>query len=153
MAKNVKVILRKEVRNLGMPGDTVEVKAGYARNFLIPQGEAFAWSEKAGKQIEQMQRARRAQALANREDAVAAKAAIEGKVVEISAKVSESGKLFGGVSAEKIAQALAASVVEAGSVEARSITVENNKTTGEYPVTVKLHPEISANFTVKVVAE
>lgn len=95
MAKNVKVILRKEVRNLGMPGDTVEVKAGYARNFLIPQGEAFAWSEKAGKQIEQMQRARRAQALANREDAVAAKAAIEGKVVEISAKVSESGKLFG----------------------------------------------------------
>ena len=84
---------------------------------------------------------------------VAAKAAIEGKVVEISAKVSESGKLFGGVSAEKIAQALAASVVEAGSVEARSITVENIKTTGEYPVTVKLHPEISANFTVKVVAE
>ncbi|BAR07228.1 50S ribosomal protein L9 [Scardovia inopinata] len=153
MAKNVKVILRKEVSTLGQPGDTVEVKAGYARNFLIPQGEAMLWTERAGRQIEQMQRARRAQALKTREDAVAAKTAIEGTTVEIAARVSESGKLFGGISAESVAKALAAQVAEAGSVEARNITVEAIKTTGTYPVTVKLHPEISAQFTVKVVAE
>lgn len=149
MAKNVKVILRKEVRNLGMPGDTVEVKAGYARNFLIPQGEAFAWSEKAGKQIEQMQRARRAQALANREDAVAAKAAIEGTTVEIAAKVSESGKLFGSVTAEQIALALS----DKAAVNPKAIEVEPIKTTGDFPAKAALHPEITASFFVKVVAE
>ncbi|MBF1678012.1 MAG: 50S ribosomal protein L9 [Scardovia wiggsiae] len=153
MGKNVKVILREDVSELGQPGDTVEVKAGYARNFLIPQGAAFMWSEKAGKQIEQMQRARRAKALQTREDAVAAKAVIEGTVVEIAAKVSESGKLFGGISTDKVAQALSAAVAEAGSVDPKGITVESIKATGEYPASVKLHPEISAQFTVRVTEE
>ncbi len=151
MGKNVKVILREDVSELGQPGDTVEVKAGYARNFLIPQGAAFMWSEKAGKQIEQMQRARRAKALQTREDAVAAKAAVEGTVVEIAAKVSESGKLFGSISTDKVAQALSAAVAEAGSVDPK--TVESIKATGEYPASVKLHPEISAQFTVRVTEE
>ncbi|MBF1667316.1 MAG: 50S ribosomal protein L9 [Scardovia wiggsiae] len=153
MGKNVKVILREDVSELGQPGDTVEVKAGYARNFLIPQGTAFMWSEKAGKQIEQMQRARRAKALQTREDAVAAKAAVEGTVVEIAAKVSESGKLFGSISTDKVAQALSAAVAEAGSVDPKNITVESIKATGEYPASVKLHPEISAQFTVRVTEE
>ena len=153
MGKNVKVILREDVSELGQPGDTVEVKAGYARNFLIPQGAAFMWSEKAGKQIEQMQRARRAKALQTREDAVAAKAAVEGTVVEIAAKVSESDKLFGSISTDKVAQALSAAVAEAGSVDPKNITVESIKATGEYPASVKLHPEISAQFTVRVTEE
>ena len=153
MGKNVKVILREDVSELGQPGDTVEVKAGYARNFLIPQGAAFMWSEKAGTQIEQMPRARRAKALQTREDAVAAKAAVEGTVVEIAAKVSESGKLFGSISTDKVAQALSAAVAEAGSVDPKNITVESIKATGEYPASVKLHPEISAQFTVRVTEE
>uniref|UniRef100_UPI00374FA01A 50S ribosomal protein L9 n=1 Tax=uncultured Scardovia sp. TaxID=655654 RepID=UPI00374FA01A len=153
MGKNVKVILREDVSELGQPGDTIEVKAGYARNFLIPQGAAFMWSEKAGKQIEQMQHARRAKALQTREDAVAAKAAVEGTVVEIAAKVSESGKLFGSISTDKVAQALSAAVAEAGSVDPKNITVESIKATGEYPASVKLHPEISAQFTVRVTEE
>ena len=150
MGKNVKVILREDVSELGQPGDTVEVKAGYARNFLIPQGAAFMWSEKAGKQIEQMQRARRAKALQTREDAVAAKEAIEGTTVEITAKVSESGKLFGAISAPEVAKALSA---KGNAVSAKAITVDNIKTTGDFTATVQLHPEISAQFTVKVVAE
>lgn len=144
-----KVILTKTVANLGHSGDVVEVKSGFARNYLIPQGLAFAWNKGAEKQILAMKRARLAQAVATREDAVAAKAAIEGTAVEIAAKVSESGKLFGAVSADAIASALA----DKAPISPKSIKVETIKTTGEFPATVALHPEISASFTVKVVAE
>ena len=129
-----KVILTKSVNHLGHPGDVVAVKSGYARNYLFPQGLAFAWSKGAAAQIEAMKRARLAKAVATREEAVAAKEIIEGSTVEIAAKVSESGKLFGGISAE-------------------NITVDPIKTTGDFPATVTLHPEITANFFVKVVAE
>ena len=144
-----KVILTQTVSNLGQSGDVVTVKAGYARNYLIPQGMAFAWTKGAAAQIEAMRRARLAKAVATREDAVAAKAAIEGTTVEIAAKVSESGKLFVGISADAIAKALA----DKAAVDPKAITVEVIKTTGEFPATVALHPEITASFTVKVVAE
>lgn len=144
-----KVILTQTVSNLGQSGDVVTVKAGYARNYLIPQGMAFAWTKGAAAQIEAMRRARLAKAVATREDAVAAKAAIEGTTVEIAAKVSESGKLFGGISADAIAKALA----DKAAVDPKAIEIEVIKTTGEFPATVALHPEITASFTVKVVAE
>ena len=144
-----KVILTKTVANLGHSGDVVEVKSGFARNYLIPQGLAFAWNKGAEKQILAMKRARLDQAVATREDAVAAKAAIEGTAVEIAAKVSESGKLFGSISAEQIAIALEDKAV----VDPKAIEVESIKTTGEFPAKVALHPEITASFFVKVVAE
>ena len=144
-----KVILTKTVANLGHSGDVVEVKSGFARNYLIPQGLAFAWNKGAEKQILAMKRARLAQAVATREDAVAAKAAIEGTAVEIAAKVSESGKLFDSISAEQIAIALEDKAV----VDPKAIEVESIKTTGEFPAKVALHPEITASFFVKVVAE
>ena len=144
---DTKVILTKTVANLGHSGDVVEVKAGYARNYLIPQGLAFAWSKGAAAQIESMRRARMAKAVATREGALAAKDMIEGTAVEITAKVSESGKLFGGVSADAIAKALPVPV------DAKAIEVETIKTTGEFPAKVNLHPEITASFFVKVVAE
>ena len=71
-----KVILTQTVSNLGHSGDVVDVKPGYARNYLIPQGLAFAWSKGAAEQVESMKRARLAKAVATREDAVAAKTAI-----------------------------------------------------------------------------
>ena len=144
---NTKVILKKSVTDLGHAGDIVEVKNGYARNYLIPQGLAFAWSKGAAAQA--MKRARLAKAVATREGAVEAKGIIEGIAVEIPAKVSESGKLFGGISNDQIAKALADKVA----VDPRAITVEKIQTLGEFPATVALHPEISANFFVKVVAE
>lgn len=146
---DTKVILTQTVANLGHSGDVVEVKAGFARNYLIPQGFAFAWNKGAEAQIAAMKRARMAKAVATREEAVEAKSVLEGSVVEIKAKVSESGKLFGGVSADLIAQALASKVA----VDAKSIEVETIKTTGEFPAKAALHPEITATFTVKVVAE
>ena len=146
---DTKVILTATVANLGHSGDVVEVTAGYARNYLIPQGLAFAWSKGAAAQIESMKRARLAKAVATREEAVAAKQLIEGTTVEIAAKVSESGKLFGGISAEKIAIALSSKAA----VNPKNIEVETIKTTGDFPAKVALHPEITASFFVKVVAE
>ena len=146
---DTKVILTATVANLGHSGDVVEVKAGYARNYLIPQGLAFAWSKGAAAQIESMKRARLAKAVATREEAVAAKQLIEGTTVEIAAKVSESGKLFGGISAEKIAIALSSKAA----VNPKNIEVETIKTTGDFPAKVALHPEITASFFVKVGAE
>lgn len=150
MAKETKVILRKTVSNLGRPGDVVEVKPGYARNFLIPQGLAFVWTAGAASQIEQMQRARRAKELESREDAVAAKAQIEGTTLELSAKVSDSGKLFGSVSADKIASELGKKGV---AVDAKLLKFDPIKTTGEFSATAQLHPDVSAQFTIKVEAE
>ena len=144
-----KVILTKTVSNLGQSGDVVDVKSGYARNYLVPQGLAFAWTKGAEAQIVAMKRARLAKAVATREDAVAAKAAIEGTTVEIAAKVSESGKLFGGISNEAIAVALS----DKAAVNPKAIEVETIKTTGDFPAKVALHPEITASFFVKVVAE
>lgn len=144
-----KVILTKTVAHLGHPGDVVTVKSGYARNYLFPQHLAFAWTKGAEAQITAMKRARLAKAVATREDAVAAKAAIEGTTVEIAAKVSESGKLFGGISKEAIAIALA----DKAPVDPKAIEVETIKTTGDFPAKVALHPEITASFFVKVVAE
>jgi large subunit ribosomal protein L9 len=150
MAKEAKVILRKTVANLGRPGDVVEVKPGYARNFLIPQGLAFEWTKGAASQIDQMQRARRAKELASREDAVAAKAQLEGTTLEFAAKVSDSGKLFGGISADKIASELAKKGV---AVDAKLLKFDPIKTTGDFAATAQLHPEITAQFTITVVAE
>ena len=124
-----KVILTQTVANLGHSGDVVAVRSGYARNYLIPQGLAFAWTKGAEAQIVQMKRARLAKAVATREDAVAAKAAIEGTTVEIAAKVSESGKLFGGISNEAIAVALS----DKAAVNPKAIEVETIKTTGDFP--------------------
>lgn len=146
---DTKVILTKTVANLGHSGDVVEVKSGYARNYLIPQGLAFAWNKGAEAQITAMRRARMAKAIATREGALAAKDLIEGSAVTIAAKVSESGKLFGGVSADAIAKALA----DKAPVDPKAIEVETIKTTGEFPAKVALHPEITASFFVKVVAE
>ena len=146
---DTKVILTQSVAHLGHSGDVVEVKSGYARNFLIPQGYAFAWTKGAEAQIAQMKRARLAKAVATREEAVAAKALIDGTTVEIAAKVSESGKLFGSVSADQIALALS----DKAAVNPKSIEIDPIKTTGDFPAKVALHPEITASFFVKVVAE
>lgn len=149
MAKETKIILTGTVTDLGHKGDVVAVKPGYARNFLIPQGLAFAWSKGAAAQIEAMQRARRAKSLATRDDALVAKNAIDGQSVQIGARVSESGKLFGGISNDAIAQALR----PLADVDPRTISVETIKTTGDFPATVALHPEITASFTVRVTAD
>ena len=101
-----KLILTHDVPNLGHAGEVVEVKAGYARNYLVPRGFAAKWTAGAQKQIDQIAAARRRHEIATIDDARAVRDALQGAVVEISGKVGNSGRLFGAVSAAAIADAV-----------------------------------------------
>lgn len=146
-----KIILTHEVTGLGAPGDVVEVKDGYARNYLIPRNLATPWSKGAEKDVSAIRRARKAREIATLDDAKAVRDSLQANAVTVSAKAGESGRLFGAVTTAEIAAAIKA--VGGPSVDKRKIEVAQAiKTTGDYTVQVRLHPEVSAAVTVKVVA-
>jgi large subunit ribosomal protein L9 len=146
-----KLILTHEVTGLGEPGDIVEVKDGYARNFLMPRGLATAWTKGAEKNISSIRRARKAREIATLDDAKAVRDSLESKPVVVAAKAGEAGRLFGAVTTTEIAEAVAAS--GAPKIDKRKIEVGHPiKALGDFTVSVRLHPEVSAKVTVKVVA-
>jgi large subunit ribosomal protein L9 len=146
-----KLILTHEVTGLGAPGDVVDVKDGYARNYLVPRGLATTWSKGAEKEITQIRRARKAREIETLEEARAVRDSLQGNPVTVSAKAGESGRLFGAITTAEIADAVKAA--GGPSVDRRKIEVAQPiKATGEYEVQVRLHAEVSAKLTVKVVA-
>ena len=146
----MKIILKKEVANLGEAGDIVNVKTGYAVNYLVPQGFATIATPSALKQHEETirQRAHKEAKLVAEAEAQAAK--ISAVPVKVAAKVTEGGKLFGSVGAAQVAEALAAAGCE---VEKRHINVPEIKELGEYEATVKVYKAVAATVKVEVVAE
>ncbi|MGF0114742.1 50S ribosomal protein L9 [Promicromonospora sp. Marseille-Q5078] len=146
-----KLILTHEVTGLGEPGDVVEVKDGYARNFLIPRRLATPWTKGAESQVSAIRKARKAREIATLDDAQAAAQSLEAKQVVVSAHAGESGRLFGAVTTGDIAAAVEAA--DGPKVDKRKIEIgQPIKTVGEYTVKVRLHPEVSAKIAVKVVA-
>ena len=146
----MKIILKKEVIGLGEAGDIVNVKTGYALNYLVPQGFATVGTPSAIKQHEETlrQRAHKEAKLVADAQALAAQAsAVE---IKIAAKVGESGKLYGGVTAAQVAEILAAAGVE---IEKRNITLPEIKAVGEYEASVKVYKGVVATLKVEVVAE
>ena len=146
----MKFILKTEVIGLGEAGDVVNVKTGYALNYLVPQGFATVGTPSALKQHEETlrQRAHKEAKLVADAQAVAAKAsAVE---VKIAAKVGQAGKLYGGVTAAQVADVLSAAGVE---VEKRNITLPEIKAVGEYEAIVKIYKGVTATVKVEVVAE
>ena len=144
-----KVILTHEVSGLGIAGDVVDVKDGYARNYLVPRKLATQWSAGAEKQIEALRKARRAKEIASVEGAQAARDALQSAPVVVAVKAGESGRLFGAVTPADIADAIGSRAV----VDKRRIHVAQPiKALGEYEVRVSLHDDISAKLTVQVVA-
>ncbi len=144
-----KIILTHEVSGLGSAGDVVEVKDGYANNYLVPRKLATPWSAGAQKSIEAMRKARRARELASIEDAQAARDALQGLKVTVEAKAGESGRLFGAITTGDIAAAIGAKVA----VDKRRIQIAQPiKTVGEYQVKVSLYTDVTATVTVAVVA-
>ena len=144
----MKIILKKEVANLGEAGDVVEVKTGYALNYLVPQGFASVGTPSALKQHAEILRQRAHKEAKLVADAQAAAAKIEAVVVKLSAKVGESGKLYGAVTAAQVAEALTAAGVE---VDKKNVTVPEIKELGEYEAKVKCYKGVFAN--VKVLVE
>lgn len=146
-----KLILTQDVANLGHAGQVVEVKAGYARNYLIPRGYATAWTKGAQKQIDQMAAARRRHEIASIDDARTVRDTLQAALVEVSGKVGQSGRLFGAVSAAAIADAVKEQLGQ--TIDRRRVIITAPiKAVGDYTVNVNLHPEVSATLKVRVSA-
>ena len=146
----MKIILKKEVANLGEAGDVVEVKTGYALNYLVPQGFATVATPSALKQHEETlrQRAHKEAKLVADAEALAAK--ISAVALDLTAKVGESGKLYGAVTAAQVAEALAQKGIE---VDKKNVTVPEIKELGEYEAKVKCYKGVFATVKVTVAAE
>jgi len=146
----MKLILTQEVTGLGAPGDVVEVKDGYGRNFLIPRGEAMRWTRGAEKTIEYIKNARNARAVRDHDQAEGIKAKLEASPVQVKVRAGEGGRLFGAVSVTDIAEAL--SSTSGQEVDKRTIAVGNPiKSLGAHEVTVRLHDEVSATVALNVI--
>ena len=147
----MQVILKEDILNLGFKGDVVNVKKGYGRNYLIPQGKAVIASESALKMLAEDNRQRAHKLAKIKADAEALAASLNGVSVSIATKASESGKVFGSVTSVQIAETLA----EKGfTVDRRLIALkEPLKDLGAHKVVIKLHKEVSAEVEVVVVAE
>jgi large subunit ribosomal protein L9 len=146
-----KLILTHEVTGLGSAGDVVDVKNGYARNYLIPQGFAVAWTRGGEKQIEQIKAARVAREHATIEEAQHVKAQLEANKVKLTVKAGREGRLFGSVKTSDIADAVLAAGI--GQLDKRKIELPNPiKSVGEHEATVRLRDDLSATITLTVVA-
>ena len=147
----MKLILTQEVQNLGAPGDVVEVKDGYGRNFLIPQGFALRWTRGGEKQITTIRRARAQRAVKDLATAQQTKARIESLRVKLPARAGGTGRLFGAVTASDVAEAVSAT--GGPSIDKRQIVIaEPIRTLGKHDVSVRLHPEVSAKLSFEVVS-
>lgn len=145
----MEVILIKDVEKLGYANDIVNVKPGYANNYLIPQGYAKAATASARKVLAEnlKQRAHKDAKILADAQALAEKLANLPLTITVKA---EEGKIFGSVTSADIAEALAAKDI---TVDRKAISVESIKTVGEYEATVKLHREVKATVKLSVVAE
>jgi large subunit ribosomal protein L9 len=146
-----KLILTHEVSGLGSAGDVVDVKNGYARNYLIPQGFAVAWSKGGEKQVEDIRAGRVARELATIEEAQDLKMKLENATIQLTVKAGQDGRLFGSVRPADVASAVEAQGV--GSLDKRKVEVPATiKTVGDHEATVRLREDIVATISLKVVA-
>jgi large subunit ribosomal protein L9 len=144
----IDVILREDVSDLGKAGALVRVKPGYARNYLLPRGLAYPATEGNRKRIAAEQQARAARLAAERGGAEGLAAALAGLELVLTAKAGEEGRLFGSVTAQDIADALAA---RGHAINKRQIGIEHPiKHLGTHSVAVRLHPEVTADIQVTV---
>ena len=145
----MKLILTQEVTGLGAPGDVVEVKDGYGRNYLVPRGLAIVWTKGGEKTIESIRKARESRAVRDADHAAQVKAALEGSTFQVKVRAGEGGRLFGAVTTSDIASAIAAAGAE---VDKRTIVVANPiKSLGAHTVTVKVHDDVEAEVSLNVV--
>ena len=148
----MKLILNQEVDGLGAPGDIVEVKDGYGRNYLVPQGKAIRWTRGAEKQIEGIKRSRDAREVRGVEHAQEIRSQLEGLTITVAAAASEQGHLFGSITTNAVAVA----VKKAGgpTVDKRAVSFAKPvKSLGSHTAAIKLHGAVTAHVPFEVVAK
>lgn len=147
----MEVILREDIKTLGKAGELVKVKPGYARNFLLPKGLAYEATEGNRKRIMAESKARDARAAEESSEARAMAAKLSNVSLDLTRKAGEGDRLFGSITAQDLADALAA---QGHTVDKRRIELEHPiKTVGQHTVSIRLHPEVTAEIRVMVVAE
>jgi len=146
----MEIILKEDVINLGYKNDIVKVKDGYGRNYLIPQGKAVIATESAKKVLAENERQRAHKMAKIKADAEALAAKLNGISLNLTAKVSETGTIFGGVGAAQIAEALAQKGFE---IDRKNIVVETVKAVGSYTATVNILRDVKAEIAFEVAAE
>ena len=147
----MKLILTQEVSNLGAPGDVVEVKDGYGRNYLMPRGFAIRWTKGAQKQIDSIKKARSVREVRDLGQADEIKNQLEGLDVKVVSQAGSTGRLFGAVTVADILDA----VKSAGGpdIDKRRIELGNPiKSIGTHQVRVKVHDDVTATVTLEVVS-
>jgi large subunit ribosomal protein L9 len=151
----MKLILTADVDHLGSPGDTVEVKDGYGRNYLLPRGLAITASRGAERQADEIRRAREIKTVRDLDHANELKTAVEalGPVALAVRTSGTGGKLFGSVSTSDVV----AAIKKAGgpNLDKRTVQLPKShiKSVGNHPVTLRLHPDVDAVVSLSVVAE
>ncbi|PDP87559.1 50S ribosomal protein L9 [Glycomyces fuscus] len=146
----MKLILTHEVNGLGAPGDVVEVKNGYGRNYLLPRGFAIRWTRGGQKQIDLIQRARSAREIRTLDEAQQVAGRVNALTVRLKQRAGEGGRLFGSVTPADIADAVKAT--GGPELDKRRIEIKNPiKSVGSHKVQVRLHPEVSATIKLDVV--
>ncbi len=147
----MEVILREDVQSLGKAGQLVKVKPGYARNFLLPRGLAFEATEGNKKRIDAEARARATKASAEKAAAEQLAAQLAGTTLTLRGKAGDEGKLFGSITSQDIAAALAA---QGFTVDKRKLELEHPiKTVGFHSVIVRLQSDVHAEVKVNIVPE
>ncbi|GAA1453017.1 MULTISPECIES: 50S ribosomal protein L9 [Nocardiopsis] len=146
----MKLILTHEVNGLGAPGDVVEVKNGYGRNYLLPRGFAIRWTRGGQKQIDLIQRARSARDIRTLDEARQVAGQVGALTVRLQQRAGEGGRLFGSVTPADIVDAVKAT--GGPELDKRRIEVKTPiKSVGSHKVQVRLHPEVSATIKLDVV--
>ncbi|MBQ2811682.1 MAG: 50S ribosomal protein L9 [Clostridia bacterium] len=144
----MKVVLKQDVKSLGKKGELVNVSDGYARNFLFPKNLASEANAQAMSELKNKEQAEKYRIETETAAAKAAAAKIEGKTVKVVAKAGQNGKLFGSVTSKEVAAQIKADFgVE---LDKRKVDVEDIKSFGTYPVTVKLNHGVTASLYVQV---
>jgi len=147
----MKLILTQEVADLGAPGDVVEVKDGYGRNYLLPRGHAIRWTKGAEKQIDSIKKARSVREVRDLDHADEIKSQLEALTVKVPAQAGSTGRLFGAITINDIVDAVKSS--GGPDIDKRRIQVGNPiKTVGSHQVQVKVHDEVTATVNLDVVA-
>lgn len=147
----MKVILLSDQRHLGRRGETIEVKPGFGRNYLLPQGIALEATQANQKLFDHQRTKIDAEHAKERSAAEEIKTRLEGLRIEIPKRVGDKDTLYGSVTSSDIAEALASKGVK---IDRRRLELEGGiKTLGDHPVRVDLHPEVVAELTVSVVRE
>ncbi len=147
----MKVVLTQDMESLGLGGEIVNVAKGYARNYLIPRGMALEATEQNIKLTERQRKNIEIKRIKAKEEALKVKERLSGISVTIAQKVGEEDKLYGSVTTMDIAEQLEKQGI---TVERRRMVLDKPiKSLGEFAVTVKLHPDVSASIKVVVVPE